>query len=872
LRSSEAIGSSNRWERLGFVIALVTMSGVFALRLSLGLTSMQAPAVIFLVPPILFSAYLGGLRPGLLATALAVIGEWMFGVPMPLEALRILSLASTGLLISILVEQLHRARQLSEATQRLKTVTLASLGDAVVTTDVKGRVTFLNPEAERLTGWTQEAGVGRPIELVFQIVDEETRQPISDPSMRVLRTRATEPLSNHTILLGRHAVETPIEYKVSPITQSDSGIEGAVLVFRDCSRRKHVEAALRERVLLEERYRQIVNTAQEGIWTVDTDHKTTFVNPKMAAMLGYPVEEMIGVELFAFMNTEEKRIAVSSLQRHASTGGEELECTFRRKDGSPAWTVVNWTPIIDGTSRHAGVLAMVSDVSARKRKDEQARLQSAALNAAADAMLITDRAGTISWINPAFTDLTGYTVEEAIGKNPRALQKSGAHDPDFYRDMWNTILSGHVWRGEMTNRRKDGSVYPEHQSITPVKNLGGEISHFIAIKRDLTEERELQSQFLQAQKMEIVGRLAGGVAHDFNNLLTVINGTAEFGVMALKDNDPLRSDFQEIQQAGARAASLTRQLLAFSRRQIMQLGVLNLNPVVADMKGMLQRLIGEDIDLVVVPANDTGNVRADAGQIEQVVLNLAVNARDAMPQGGRVTIETRNVELDGAYAALHPSVKPGPYVMLAVTDTGTGMDAATRARIFEPFFTTKGPGKGTGLGLATVYGIVNQSGGSVRVYSELGRGTTFKVYLPRVDEAASSTHSTEARPLARGTETVLIVEDEEALRHLAARILESAGYKVLTARTGAAALQLMKGQNGSVQVVFTDVVMPEMGGCELAARLAEAHPGVKVLFSSGYTDDAVLRHGVIDNAAHFIGKPYTRVTLTRAIRDLLDQR
>jgi CheY-like chemotaxis protein len=304
----------------------------------------------------------------------------------------------------------------------------------------------------------------------------------------------------------------------------------------------------------------------------------------------------------------------------------------------------------------------------------------------------------------------------------------------------------------------------------------------------------------------------------------------------------------------------------------MTLDVLNLKPIVGDMQGMLQRLIGEDIDLIVAPAEDAGNVRADAGQIEQVVLNLAVNARDAMPEGGRLTIEIQNVDLDESYAAQHAAVKPGPYVMLAVSDSGTGMDAATRARIFEPFFTTKGPGKGTGLGLATVYGIVNQSGGSIWVYSEPGRGTTFKIYLPRIDEAAAASRSAEVRPAAGGTETVLIVEDEEALRTLAVRILRSAGYHVLTARTGAEALQVIGQTPGSVQIVFTDVVMPEMGGPELARRIAESYPAIKVLFSSGYTDDAVLRDGVVDRAAHFIGKPYTRSGLTHAIRRLLDQR
>jgi len=529
-------------------------------------------------------------------------------------------------------------------------------------------------------------------------------------------------------------------------------------------------------------------------------------------------------------------------------------------------------------------IAMASQISLSleelERKKAQAslaesedalRLQSAALNAAAHAMVITNREGAIEWINPAFSALTGYASEEAIGRNPRDLLRSGVHEKAFFKDLWDTILAGKVWRGEMTNRRKDGSSYQEEQSITPVKDARGAVTHFIAIKRDLTEERRMEAQFLQAQKMEIVGRLAGGIAHDFNNLLTVINGIAELGVAALKDGDPLRSDFQQIQQAGARAAAMTRQLLAFSRKQIMKLDVLNLDALVTEMQGMLQRLIGEDINLTVVASEEPWGVRVDAGQIEQVVLNLVVNARDAMPQGGRVTIQIQNVELDETYAAVHASVRPGQYVMLSVSDTGIGMDAATQARMFEPFFTTKGPGKGTGLGLATVYGIVNQCGGTVWVYSEVGRGTTFKIYLPRIGDAARSATSAEPRPAQRGTETILVVEDEPALRTLAMRILRSAGYHVLAASGADEAVQILQRHPGRVHLMFTDMVMPGMGGQELAASLVRARPDMKVLYTSGYTDDTVLREGTRDAAANFIGKPYSRSGLTDAVRQALDR-
>ncbi|MDZ4258671.1 MAG: PAS domain S-box protein [Gemmatimonadales bacterium] len=515
-------------------------------------------------------------------------------------------------------------------------------------------------------------------------------------------------------------------------------------------------------------------------------------------------------------------------------------------------------------------IVLLRDITERIRAEAEIRLQSAALNAAANPIVITDRSGTIVWINAAFTKCTGYGAGEAIGMNPRDLVKSGVHDRAFYKNLWDTVLAGNVWHGEMTNRRKDGSLYPEDQTITPVKDDHGEVTHFIAIKQDLTEEKQLRTQFLQAQKMESVGRLAAGIAHDLNNLLTVINATADLASTTLSEDDPLRTDLQDIHRAGDRAAALTRQLLAFSRKEIVKPDVLDLSTVVADLQGMLPRLIGEDIGVVVVPAKELGSVLADRGQIEQVILNLAVNARDAMPTGGTLTITTQDVELDEAFAARHPSVVSGPHVMLAVSDTGVGMDEATRMRIWEPFFTTKEPGKGTGLGLSTVYGIVKQSGGSIWVDSELGRGTTFTIYLPRVEKVAQQRQPTRSAMPVHGTETILIVDDEEALRRVATRIVESAGYTVLTAANGGEALRLLECHDGPVHLMLTDVVMPGMSGTDLAARIVDTRPQMKVLYTSGYTDDAILQRGVLNAAMHFIHKPYTMAELTRKVREVLD--
>jgi signal transduction histidine kinase/PAS domain-containing protein len=390
--------------------------------------------------------------------------------------------------------------------------------------------------------------------------------------------------------------------------------------------------------------------------------------------------------------------------------------------------------------------------------------------------------------------------------------------------------------------------------------------------RLIEREREKEEQLRQSQKMEAVGKLAGGVAHDFNNLLTAINGYSDLSLRRLEDNHPLRRNIEEIKKAGERAASLTRQLLAFSRKQVLQPVVLDLNSVIVEMFKMLQRLIGEDIDLLPVLDPSLGQVKADPGQIQQVLMNLAVNARDAMPRGGKLTIKTANIYIDEEYAGRHISVKPGHYVVLSISDTGCGMDAEIQARIFDPFFTTKEVGKGTGLGLSTVYGIVKQSGGNIWVYSEVERGTTFKIYLPRADQAAVEINHDEkiAQAPAVGTETVLLVEDEEVVRNMTREILEMSGYKVVEAVNGIDGLKVCKEHDGVIQLMLTDVVMPQMGGRALAEQAVKLRPEMRVLYMSGYAEDAIVHHGVLDKGMAFIEKPFTPDVLTGKIREILD--
>ncbi len=476
--------------------------------------------------------------------------------------------------------------------------------------------------------------------------------------------------------------------------------------------------------------------------------------------------------------------------------------------------------------------------------------------------------------------MAGLTPEEAQGEG--WAQAIHPDDRERVSEEWYQAAKEGLWfRTECRFQRPDGVVTWVFTQALAEKTKDGEIIGYVGTITDITERkqaeealRQSEEQLRQAQKMEAVGRLAGGVAHDFNNLLMVMRGYGELLLNQLDANDPLRRNAEEIQKAAERATALTQQLLAFSRKQVLQPKVLDLNAVVTEVEKMLRRLIGEDIELTAVLDLALGRVKADPGQIEQIILNLAVNARDAMPQGGRLTLKTANVTLDQAYVRQHLGATPGPYVLLAVSDTGVGMDAETRSHIFEPFFTTKGAGKGTGLGLSTVYGIVKQSGGTIWVESAPGRGTTFEIYLPLVEEATANgeLHPALPPPTPGGTETILVVEDEMSVRKLAAEFLGSNGYRVLEAQDGAEALQVCEEHRAPIHLLLTDVVMPGMSGRELAVRLVGARPEMKVIYVSGYTDDAIVQHGVREEGTVFLQKPFSLDALARTVREALDSK
>ncbi len=517
-------------------------------------------------------------------------------------------------------------------------------------------------------------------------------------------------------------------------------------------------------------------------------------------------------------------------------------------------------------------MEIATDITPRKKAEETLKLQSSALQAAANAILITDSTGTIEWINPAFTELTGYTWEECIGRNPRELFRSGVHDQAFYGDIWKTLASGQVWRGQITNRRKDGTLYQEGQTITPVKDAGGKTTHFIAIKRDLSEHIKLEEQLRQSQKMESIGTLAGGIAHDFNNILTAIIGYGQIALMKMTADDPLRHNVEYMLEGADRAAHLTKELLLFSRKQSVDKISMDLNATVAKVQKFLKKVIGEDITIQLMLHEGEMPVTGDPYQIEQVVMNLVGNARDAMPKGGRVSISTEIVTLDEHTISADGDLSPGSYALLTVTDSGEGMDEYTRKRIFEPFFTTKDVGKGTGLGLAVSYGIVKQHDGFINVYSEPGIGSTFRVYLPLIADARDYESSAEgSEDIPCGDETILLAEDDEMVRSMTTILLTGHGYKVIEAVDGADALKRYRESSSSIDLLLLDLIMPKMNGKEAFDEIRKVRPDIKAIFSSGYAPETIRQKASLSDGAHLIAKPSSPAELLRKVRSVLDE-
>jgi PAS domain S-box-containing protein len=757
-------------------------------------------------------------------------------------------------------------REQAEAHRRVMAEMLDIAPSSITVHDRQGRFLFANRKTHAIHGYDEREFMA----LNLRDVDVPESAALIEERLRTVAEQGEA--SFEVVHRRKDGTTFPLHVFVKQVDWQ--GGPAVLSIATDITDAKRAEAEIG-------RLHRAVESSGEVIFLTDCDGTFTYVNPAFTRVYGFAAAEVVGhttprILKSGVMTSKDYEAFWKMLLSGQVVQGELVNKT---KDGRPIVIESAANPIFDDGGNIVGFLGVQRDITERKQhersiQEAQQRFQ-AVFDGSLDGIAIV-RDGVHVQVNRAHAAMFGYEPQEVVGKRTFELvvPEDRARTMALEADIDAGSAMPHAT--EFGGLRKDGTTFPAEITIGQ-RVLQGE-SFLIGIVRDVTERRRadvdkaaLEAQFQQAQKMESVGRLASGIAHDFNNLLTVINGMSELVLAEVSHDSRVHADVQEISHAGERAARLTRQLLAFSRQQILEPRVLDINTVVAGMESLLRRLLGEDIDLLVVAAPRLGHAKVDPGQIEQVISNLAVNARDAMPRGGQLTIETGNVTIVEASAGQRgEAVPPGSYVRLAVTDSGVGMDEDTRARIYEPFFTTKGPGKGTGLGLSTVYGIIKQSHGFIEVDSEVGRGTSFTVYLPQVAEAAGTDRQGPAAVSNAGTETILVVEDNAGLRKLATRVLASAGYHVIGAASGEEALRLLEHHDGPVHLLLSDVVMPGMNGRQLAEQIAPARPRMKVLLMSGYTDDAIVRHEVSDAEVPFLSKPFTGVALLQKVREVLD--
>ena len=615
------------------------------------------------------------------------------------------------------------------------------------------------------------------------------------------------------------------------------------------------------------------------ITALDETGGRLYISPQIEAMLGFPLAQWFTdsqLWLKQIYPEDRRRVLGEFYKSHRNGLPFSSEYRLIASDGRIVWVRDEANVVKDNTGAPCYIEGVLFDISETLRTKEMAQKSEAKFRTVfeeiAVGIALINREGRIMESNRALQKMLGYRGEELFNR----VFNDFIHPDDITTDLdlYEKLLEGKQDHYQVEKRylRKGGSVLWGRLNVSLICGLNGEPQSTVHMVEDITEWKQLETQFLQAQKMETVGRLAGGIAHDLNNLFTVLSGYSQLSLMRLKEDDPLTENLREIKKTTDRAAELTNRLLAISRRQALDMMVIDLNQLVRGLEKMLGRIIGEDIELIIRPAGEIGKVKTDPNQMEQVILNLVVNARDAMPNGGKLVIEIRNVELDETYAQSHFSVVPGRFVLLSVTDTGCGMSPEVKERIFDPFFTTKTKGKGTGLGLSTVYGIIKQSGGNIWVYSEPGQGTTFKIYLPRVEEEADEiSPREEGIDFPRGNETILFVEDEDSLRGFSARVLRGQGYTVLEAANGDEAMELARRSMGQpIHLLLTDLVMPQMGGKQLVEQFKILHPDARILFISGYTDEAITRQTSLNPDAPFLQKPFSPLELTRKIREVLD--
>jgi PAS domain S-box-containing protein len=750
-------------------------------------------------------------------------------------------------------------RQSEERFAKVFQFSPVAIGVAVLT---DGRFIDVNEHFIELTGYSRDEAISSSTIGLDVWADAEQRAPI------IKALRAHQPIRDmEANCYTRSGAIRKVLFSAEPIDLS--GEQCALVMFYDTTERKQMEAALRQS---EERFSKVfhANSAAISITTL-VEGQIIDVNNRFLQLFGYERHEAIGrtvFDLHTWANPSDRMQLVQALRERGAVLDREV--IVRTRVGELRDILASFELI--ELDRQPSMVTLLYDITERKQDEAALRASEERYRLitenTSDLIGVLDPQNCVVYLSPSHRQVLGIDPESLVGA--RWMDLIHPDDLAFVESQWAKLQTDGKTDATFRYQHADGSWRWLESSATVTTSQ--KPPYIVTVSRDVTERRRLEAQFQQAQKMEGIGRLAGGVAHDFNNLLTVMTGYGEIARENLLPTNPAHEDLGELLKAAERASDLTRQLLAFARKQAIEPRILNINDLIVDMGRLLRRLIGEDIELITLPAPNLGQVKVDRGQIEQVVVNLAVNARDAMPNGGKLTIETKNATLDDLYAQQHLEVSAGEYILLAISDTGVGMDAEIQSHLFEPFFTTKAAGKGTGLGLATCYGIVKQHSGSIGVYSEVGHGTTFKIYLPCVASATErGVQRVEVDGLPRGAETVLLVEDEISVRALAARVLRAQGYAVIEAANGDEALALAhdRGEAG-IDLLLTDVIMPQIGGRELAARLKALLPQVKVLYMSGYTDDAIVHHGRLEPGIVFLHKPFSPAALARKVREVLD--
>ena len=784
-------------------------------------------------------------------------------------------LHATARLIGSMVETKKAEEGLLESEETLRT-TLQSIGDGVISTDMDGLVVAMNPVAESLTGWSEKGAMGKPLESVFRIINEQTRQPVENPVTNVLKSGRIVGLANHTLLVARDGREIPIADSGAPIRNDAGEITGVVLVFRDQTEERAAQEALESNYAM----LQIAGeTAKFGGWAVDLEKSICTWSDAVADIhempRGYAPQLQEGISFYAPEWREKITEVFTECAEKGVPYDEEMEIITQK--GKRVWVRTTGRAVKVENGKIRIVQGSFQDISEHKEMEEEQRKDREHI----DHILRATRTN----MNTLDSEFNLLQVDEAWQKVYGDPQGRKCHE--YFMGLDKPCAGCGVPRALETREivvteeflPKEDRYIEVH--TVPFQDENGEwlVTEFnIDIterKLAAAEKEELQAQLLRAQKMESVGRLAGGVAHDFNNMLGVILGNVEMAMEQVEPGRQVFEDLQEIRMAAERSVELTRQLLAFARKQTIAPRIIDLNETVEGMLTMLRRLIGEDIDLAWMPRTNSAPVKVDPSQVDQILANLCVNARDAIDGVGKLTIETARVSFDEEYCAHHVGFIPGEFIMLAVSDNGCGMDQETMNHLFEPFFTTKDVGKGTGLGLASVYGVVKQNNGFINLYSEPGQGTTFKIYLPRhqaVTTLQADKTTAKSTSTAGGSETILLVEDEPAILHTTRMMLERMGYVVIPAVTPGEAIRLACEHSTPIDLLMTDVVMPEMNGRDLAKNLLSIYPDIKRLFMSGYTANVIAHHGVLDEGVCFLQKPFASTDLREKLREIFEKK